>query len=325
MKKIIYALFVLLIAIFVLSCSKRGKDTPVIIGINSWTGYDPFILAEQKNLFAKNNVNVKIKRFGSAQDEMRAMREGALQGAGFTMDEAVTLNESGCPVKIVLIIDYSMGGDMVIGKRDVKSIRALKGKRVGYEGSVVGEFLLSQALAANYIKEKDIKLIEVRAENWLSAFKGNTIDALVCFNPVATILLNEEGGNLLFSSKDIPYRIIDVLIFSESFYNENRGAILKIARTWFDALEYMGGHLEETAEIISSQKNITPAEYMQGLKGLVAPGINANKAVFDPESVENIYKYSQAIIDFMLANGLISRRINTDDFFEPSILNELDK
>ena len=92
-----------LCVLLVISCSKTGQDTPVIIGINSWTGYDPFILAEQKNLFAKNNVNVKIKRFGSAQDEMRAMQEGALQGAGFTMDEAVTLNESGYPVKIVLI------------------------------------------------------------------------------------------------------------------------------------------------------------------------------------------------------------------------------
>jgi hypothetical protein len=33
-----------------MSCSKVGLQTPVVIGINTWTGYDPFILAESEKL-----------------------------------------------------------------------------------------------------------------------------------------------------------------------------------------------------------------------------------------------------------------------------------
>jgi len=64
---------------------------PIIIGINEWTGYDPFILADETDLFNKNNVRVEIKRFASATEEMQALKDGEIQGAGFTLDEVFSL------------------------------------------------------------------------------------------------------------------------------------------------------------------------------------------------------------------------------------------
>ena len=218
-KLIAYWTLLLLLFCFspLISCSKVGLQTPVVIGINTWTGYDPFILAEQKKFFENNGVQVEIRRFASAQEEIQAMKDGYIHGAAFTLDEAVSLHMSGFPVRAVLVIDYSMGGDMIVGQKDVLDMQSISGKRIGYEGTVVGEFLLQRALKANYIKVSSVELIEVKAEDWLSSFRENTVDALVCFNPVSTILLNKHEGNLLFSSKDIPFEIIDILVFSESF------------------------------------------------------------------------------------------------------------
>ena len=212
------SLLLLLCLFLFTSCSKVDRHTPVVIGVNTWTGYDPMILAEKKELFEKNNVRVEIRRFASAMEVMQAMKDGLLHGAGLTLDEAVTLHESRCRVKCVLVIDYSIGGAMIIGQKDIVNMSNLKGKKIGYEGTVVGEFLLHRALKTHYIKERKVELIEVKAENWLSEFKKNTIDALVCYNPVSTILLNKHEGNLLFSTKDIPFEVIDILVFSESFF-----------------------------------------------------------------------------------------------------------
>lgn len=214
---------------------------------------------------------------------------------------------------------------MIIGQKDIKSIAELEGKTVGYEGTVVGAFLLDRALQANYVRKSSIKLIDVHADNWLSAFKEKSVDALVCFNPVATTLLNEEEGNLLFNSAEMPFEIIDVLIFAESFYDDNKTAITNIVKTWFDALNYLDTNLDKGAEVISSVKNISPDEYKQGLKGLIAPDLKVNKAVFDAKSDKNIYKYSQVIVNFMISKALLSKRINTTDLFQPEILSEVEK
>ncbi len=327
MRKINYIIVVLICLCCVLlvsSCSKLGEEgMPIKIGINEWMGYDPFILADKTNLFNKNNVRVEIKRFASASEEMQALKNGEIQGAGFTLDEVFALVGSGFKGKVVLVVDYSMGGDMLIGQEDVKSVAELAGKRIGYEGTVVGEFLLDRALHNNRVKRSSVGLIDVKPDKWLSSFVEKRVDALVCFNPVATTLLNEHDGNLLFSSADMPFEIIDVLVFGESFYADNKAAITNILKAWFEALAYLGTHENKAAEVIASVKNINPEDYKQGSKGLVAPDLTINKAVFSSKSDKNIYKYSQAIVDFMMSKELLGKRINTTDLFQGEILFEL--
>ncbi|ATX79727.1 NitT/TauT family transport system substrate-binding protein [Mariprofundus aestuarium] len=315
----------LLLCLFSLTtCSRDGlNSTPITIGINSWAGYDPFILADKLDLFNKNNVQVEIRRFASTTEQAQAMRDGEIQGAGLTLDEVFSLVGAGFKGKVVLIVDYSMGGDMVIGQKEIKSIAELKGKTIGYEGSVVGGFLLDRALYKYNLKRSAVKLIDVQADKWHDSFVEKNVDALVCFNPVATELLNEHEGNLLFSSADIPFEIIDVLLFSESFYHDNKPAITKILRAWFETLSYIDTNLDKAAEIISAVKNTTPDNYKQGLNSLVAPDLTANRAVFDPTSDKNIYKYSQAIVDFMMSKNMLSKRIHTAGLFESEVLLEI--
>ena len=227
-----------------------AAERPIKIGINDWTGYDPFILADKTDLFNKNNVRVEIKRFASTVASVQALKNREIQGAGLTLDEVFLLVDSGFKGKVVLVVDYSIGGDMLIGQKEINSIADLKGKKIGFEGTVVGEFLLSRALHMNRVKRASIKLINVKAENWLSSFAEKKVDGLVTFNPVATTLLNEHDGNILFSSADIPFQIIDVLVFEESFYDDNKVAIGNILKGWFEALTYLKTHENKHGIII---------------------------------------------------------------------------
>ncbi len=324
MKKLYFILVIVLFIlglVFLSTYSKFGQEgNPIKIGINTWTGFDPFILAEKVELFKQNNVAVEVKRFASATSELEAIKNGEIQGAGFTLDEAFSLISSGFKGKIVLVIDYSMGGDMIIGQQAITHITQLEGKTIGYEGSVVGEFLLGRALRAHYLKREHVGLVNVQANNWLAAFKNKEIDALVCFNPVASTLLDEHQANLLFSSADMPFEIIDVLLFSESFYNDNKGAIAKVIKTWFDALNTIDSNINKAADIIAAEKQISAANYKSGLNYLVHPKYSVNKAIMDPKSDKNIYKYAQVIVNFMLAEGLLSKRIDTSNTFDNKTL-----
>ena len=104
-----------------------AAERPIKIGINDWTGYDPFILADKTDLFNKNNVRVEIKRFASTVASVQALKNREIQGAGLTLDEVFLLVDSGFKGKVVLVVDYSIGGDMLIGQKEIKSIADLKG------------------------------------------------------------------------------------------------------------------------------------------------------------------------------------------------------
>ena len=178
------------------------KPSNVIIGVNSWTGYDPFILADEKGFFKKNNVQVTVQQFASTGDEIKAFKEGEIEGVGLTLGEAFSLIGAGYSGKIVLVVDVSQGGDMVIGQAGIHSISDLIGKRVGYEGTVVGEFLLQRALQSQHIKNKDVQLINVAAENWLERFKNKDIelgcdDNFVGENKLGNILMKIKEDLLL--------------------------------------------------------------------------------------------------------------------------------
>lgn len=306
------------------SCSKPGQNTtPISIGIIDWPGYDPFILAEKTNSFEKYNVNVTIREFSSTTGVVQAIKQGEIQGAALTLDEVFLLDESGVKGKVVLILDYSSGGDMLIAQKEFDEVKELEGKTIGYEGSVVGEFLLSRALSENRMKARSFQLVDVQKENWLSAFKEKKVDALVCFDPIAAVLLNEYEGNLLFSSAEIPFEIIDVLFFTESFYDDNKAAITSVLRAWFDTLNYLNTNPDSAIEAIASFRNTTVKKYIQTLQGLDIPDLAQSKAIMDRKSDKNIYKYAQVVVDFMLLRGMLSGRINSTDLFQPEIVSGL--
>ena len=305
--------------------SKPGQPSnPIQIGINEWAGYDPFIIADKLDFFTSNNVSAQVIRFSSTVDSIEALKKGEVHGGGFTLDEAFSLIDSGFNGKIVLIIDYSMGGDVLIGQQDITHVSQLIGKTVGYEGTVVGEFLLDRALDSNKVKKKDIKLINISADNWFATFKDEKVDALVCFNPIATQLLNQQQGNVLFSSADMPFEIIDVLLFSDDFYEDNQPAISRILEAWFDAVNYADKELEAAASIVATEKDISVEQYKAGRADFVTPSLELNLEIMDARSEENIYKYSQVVVDFMLDKSLLLKRIATTDLFHSGALKAVD-
>ncbi len=289
LKSVTSIIIVCFFLVSFLSCRQnKSNQKEVKIGINEWSGYDPFIIAGQATIFDKNDVNAEVVRFPSAKNEMDALREGTIQGAGFTLDEVVALVASGFPVKVILVVDYSMGGDMIIGQEEITTMDQLVGKTIGYEGSVVGGFLLSKALQKKGLNGSEMQLINIPADEWATAFTSHKVDALVCFNPVALKLIKEEKANVLFSSTEIPFQIIDVLVFSESFYNDNKDVLVKITKSWFDALKFQNENREQAMNIITQVKNIDSTDYRLSLNGLVTPDLALNISLFNPESVQNI-------------------------------------
>ena len=100
-----------------MACSEPPQP-PLVVGLNTWVGYDPLVLARDRGLADARQV--KVVELISSAEALRHLRNGLLDAAGLTMDEALRLVDSGFDVRIVALLDTSAGADVVVAAPQVR-------------------------------------------------------------------------------------------------------------------------------------------------------------------------------------------------------------
>ncbi len=77
---------------------------------------------------------------------MDAFSAGKLDGVMVTNGDALVMGGNGAKSVMVILTDYSNGNDIIVGKPNVKTLKDLKGKKVGLEVGLVEHLLLLNGL-----------------------------------------------------------------------------------------------------------------------------------------------------------------------------------
>ncbi|PCI12664.1 MAG: nitrate ABC transporter [Thiotrichales bacterium] len=294
-----------------------SKDSqPMRIGSNVWPGYEPLYLARELGYY--EGLPVSMVEYPSASEVLRAYRNGVIQAAALTMDEVLMLADSGFDLRVVLLLDVSLGGDVILAQGDIQSMAGLKGKRVGVENTALGAYMLSRALAMHGMVAHDVTLVSLEVNEHESAFKTGHVDAVVTFEPVRTRLL-EVGAKLLFSSQDIPDEIFDVLVVDGEYLAQNRKVVASLVQRWFQTLEYQRQNPQRAAEIIARRQQLTPGDYLASMNGL--------KMVSHAENIQALGGLSPPIIEVMerlknnmLQNQLLQKTVDVEGLVDGGLL-----
>ena len=115
------------------ACGDNRAATPRVAS-NNWPGYWPLYLAVRQ---APEPI-AHLTELRSATAVMRAFRNGAIDIAALTLDEALVLAAEGLEVCVFLVVDVSDGGDALLARPSIESVAALAGHRIGVEASAVG-------------------------------------------------------------------------------------------------------------------------------------------------------------------------------------------
>ncbi|MDQ7048571.1 MAG: ABC transporter substrate-binding protein [Enterobacterales bacterium] len=252
----ILALFLCLI--IVSGCSPQ-KETTLRIGTNHWPGYKILYLARELGYFEKSSI--KLVELPSATEVILALRSGNLEAATLTLDEALTLLNDGLDLKVILVIDYSNGGDALLAKQPINSIQQLKGKNIAVEYTAVGAIILDRALKSVSIEISDVNIIGCTLERHIACFEKN--DALVTFEPVRTQLLS-QGAVSLFDSSKIPGKIIDVLVVDKKSIEGHEKTLSKLLKAYFKAKKDLEQGLTLAIKLFSNIINL-PIEQIPSL------------------------------------------------------------
>ena len=130
----------MMVLVFLFAGSAFGAE-PIKLGMSTWLGYAPLYLAKEKGFFKKQGVDVEVVVIESPADRRAAFAADKIQGMATTVDTHVmtAAAENPIPVKQVLALDDSHGGDGIVAKKEIKTQTAsdlgLKGEEVGLQGS----------------------------------------------------------------------------------------------------------------------------------------------------------------------------------------------
>ena len=292
------------------------ESQPMRIGSNVWPGYEPLYLARELGYY--EGLPVSMVEYPSASEVLRAYRNGAIQAAALTMDEVLILAESGLDPRVVLLLDVSQGGDVILGRDGVQRVADLKGRKVGVENTALGAYVLSRALAMHDMQVSDVTLVPLEVNEHEAAFKAGKIDAVVTFDPVRTRLLDVDA-QLLFSSEDIPGEIFDVLVVDGEYLAQHREVVASLVQRWFQTLEYQRQNPQRAAEVIARRQQLKTEDYLASMDGL--------KMVSRAENIEALSGQSppvravmERLKNSMLQNKLLQKNVDVERLVDAGLL-----
>ncbi|WP_027852761.1 ABC transporter substrate-binding protein [Marinobacterium litorale] len=293
---------VIISLLFVSACTER--ETPLRLGTNVWPGYEPLYLARELGYLDPGRV--RLVELLSGSEVIRAYRNGALDIAALTLDEALLLAQSGVGVQVMLVTDTSYGADVIIA-HEGDDPRDLIGKRVGFESTALGAYVLSRALEIYGIGMGQIHPVSLEFNEHEKRFLEHAVDAVVTFEPVRSRLL-ERGGNLLFDSRKIPGEIIDVLVVRPSVASSRPEEVRHLIESWYRSIDYLEQQPRKSLRMMSPRLGLEPDQVAGALSLLYIPKAQENRTMLEKGGV--VSNQVKRLNRVMLEAGLLERAVD---------------
>jgi len=265
-----------------LVCAGAGKvltacsppTEPLRFGANAWPGYAPLRLAEASGLISPERL--RVLDFPNSSMVLSAFRNGTIDAAGLTLYEALALAASRQPLRIVLVFDVSDGADVIVGRPGISALDQLEGRRVGVETEALGAYLIGRALERVSLPLHSVEIVSMPLDRHESAFASGQVDALVTFEPVRSRLL-EAGASELFSSREIPGEIVDVLVVREDVLRTRRADLQAAVSAHFEARLALLADPAAAAERLGARLSLDEVALRAALGLIQLPGPEENR------------------------------------------------
>jgi len=280
------------------------------LGLTTWIGYSPFYVADALDLYKKYDLKVKLQTFTDPAMLPSALAGGAIDGALMTYDQVVGAAGQGQNFKVVMPVDYSYGGDAVLAAKPITKITDLKGKKVAYAPLSPSDFLLAYALKINGMSDKDIQPVNMTPEAVPAAMASGATPAGVTYEPNVSQIIDAGKGkfHVIYSSREAPGIITDVLAFDVKRIGKDDKQIMALMRGYLDGLAYMKAKPAEAAKLIGKAVGVSDKEALEQLTGVYnIPLAEMPKTYAKGKDTTSFYVSGEVINEILIKNGQIKK------------------
>jgi NitT/TauT family transport system substrate-binding protein len=194
-----------------------------------------------KEIAPKCGIKVEERVFAKGLDVMQAIMAGELD-VGTTASEAAISGRAG-KAPIYVVAGFAKGGARLVAGQgsNIKTVRDLKGKKVGVTRGGIQEVLLmaelmKAGLSAAPAPGKDVQLVFLAYADLNQALMGKNIDAMMQSEPQSSQAINKGFGVEVIKPYDTPIGApIRTMVMTEKFYTTHRPVAEKFMRCFVQA------------------------------------------------------------------------------------------
>ncbi len=158
-----------------LTMSRGASAAPLTIGYSDWPGWVAWQVAIDKGWLKEAGIDATFQWFDYSAS-MDAFSAGKIDAVTMTNGDTLVTGAGGGKSIMIMLTDYSNGNDMIVAKPGIKSLKELKGKKIGIEVGLVEHLLLMQGLKDAGMKEDDVELVNTKTNDTPQVFPS--VDAI---------------------------------------------------------------------------------------------------------------------------------------------------
>lgn len=314
------------VAIAALTSLTVVSAAPLKIAYSDWPGFTIFELAKQKGWFKEAGLDVELVWF-EYLPSIDAFSAGKVDAVTLVATDALVTGANGAKSKIVTLLDFSEGSDMIIGAPGVNSIKDLKGKKIGIEVTLVEHLLLMQALKANGMSQSDVELVNTATDKTPETLGSGKVGAIGAWYPISGQALKQVAGSKpLFTSADAKGLIFDVLAVSPTSFAQHKDEWAKITAIYYKCVDYLKNPAtkDDAIKIMAAKVGADAAEYAKNIPGTHFLTLSEAKAALKKgKGLDSIYGSMEIGNQFNLDNKVYKDSQKPDSYLVPSVVNGL--
>nr|WP_314544127.1 ABC transporter substrate-binding protein [uncultured Massilia sp.] len=194
-----------------------------------------------KEIAPKCGIKVEEHVFAKGPDVMQAILAGELDVGATASEAAIQGRANGAPIYVVA--GFAKGGARLVARPDanIKSVKDLKGKKVGVTRGGIHEVLLAAELTKAGLTwseqpGKDVQLVLLAFADLNQALLGKNLDAIMQSEPQSSQAINKGYGVEVIKPYDTPIgEPVRTMVMSEKFYKEKRATAAKFMNCFVQA------------------------------------------------------------------------------------------
>ena len=236
-----------------------GAEKIAVGTIGKNQAYLPVWVAQHKGFFKEKGMEVETVVVRSQDIEAQALLSGSVQFSTMAADGVIRLVEKGADIKIVASLN-TVAAFSLVGRKEVKSLRDLKGTTLGVSALNSGAtVLMKEILRANGLEfPRDYKMISVGStQDRMVALEAGTVSAVMLIIPTNYLAIDKgypELANLAQYIKEFQFTDINV---GGKWARENPGKVVDFLEAVLRANRWIHENRRPAVEIAAKEIGIS--------------------------------------------------------------------
>lgn len=310
-----------LIFAIALTMSHGASAAPLTIGYSDWPGWVAWQVAIDKGWLKEAGIDATFQWFDYSAS-MDAFSAGKIDAVTMTNGDTLVTGAGGGKSIMIMLTDYSNGNDMIVAKPGIKSLKELKGKKIGIEVGLVEHLLLMQGLKDAGMKEGDVELVNTKTNDTPQVFPS--VDAIGAWQPVSGQAMKAvPGSKPVLTSAQAPGLIYDVIAVSPASLTAHKAEWAKLVKLWDKVVNYINDPKtqDDAVKIMAARSGVSPEEYKPLLKGTKLLTLAEGKKIFQKgDGLGSLYGSSKIADDFNVKNEVYKEPQNIDSYIDGSLV-----